>query len=183
MFGRTTRTCAAGLRHFVRPATCKRSPLMGFEVPNVTWATPFLFLLFIFPHLSFQSHISPFFQFSQPRGLFQTPEAAYNCISFLFGFTAPQPTASCAAEPFSFMPKWLSVCVCVCGTLSPRVLFICTELQGTTGAWSTKTPPVSPCKPTCPFSRPYGNQAQPRSWTQSSFNSPAALNFYRCHMK
>ena len=113
MFGRTTRTCAAGLRHFVRPATCKRSPLMGFEVPNVTWATPFLFLLFIFPHLSFQSHISPFFQFSQPRGLFQTPEAAYNCISFLFGFTAPQPTASCAAEPFSFMPKWLSVCVCV----------------------------------------------------------------------
>ena len=95
MLGRTNRTCAAGLRHSVRPSNCKRGPLTGFEVPNV--GHPFPFSFFLFPHLSFQSHISASFSilaaerpFFKPQG--RPPTASL--FSFLLRFKASQPTAS-----------------------------------------------------------------------------------------
>ena len=54
LLGRFNRTCAAGLRHSVRPANCKRGPLTGFEVPKVGHPFPFLFLFpFPFPFSTF----------------------------------------------------------------------------------------------------------------------------------
>ena len=83
MLGRINRTCAAGLRHSVRPANCKCSPPTGFEVPNV--GHPFLFL-FLFPHVSFHSH-SSFFNARSQRGFFKPerrPPAATPLL-FVYG--------------------------------------------------------------------------------------------------
>ena len=83
MLDRINRTCTAGLRHSVRPANCKRSPLTGFEVPNVGHPLLFFFL-FLFPHVSFHSHSLFLFQCSQPERLFQARKAASSCNSFTF---------------------------------------------------------------------------------------------------
>ena len=88
-------------------AFCKTCELQaqssnGFEVPNVTWATPFLFLLFLFPHLSFQSHISPFFQFSHGLQL-------HLFSIWLYGSTANRQPC-CGAF---FFYALVAFCVCV----------------------------------------------------------------------
>ena len=80
LLGRFNRTCAAGLRHSVRPANCKRGPLPGFEVPNVGHPFPFLFL---FPFSTFvvsESH----FPFAQPEAFSNLQgRSAATFLSFL----------------------------------------------------------------------------------------------------
>ena len=107
LLGRFNRTCAAGLRHSVRPANCKRGPLTGFEVPNVGHPFPFFFF-FLFLHLSFQNYTSR----CAAGGLFQAPRAVCSCFPVLltfnfsiFGlyFKASQPIASPPAGPFVFL--------------------------------------------------------------------------------
>ena len=131
VLGRMNRTCTVFLRLSVRPANCRRSPLTGVEMPNVT--TPFLFVfLFLLPHLSFQSHISFFSTARSQGGLCQNSRVASSCSCFILTlcFKASQPTARPAAEPVFFnflffqcdcsfvrgaaMPQWLRVCVEPC---------------------------------------------------------------------
>ena len=82
LLDRFNRTCAAGLRHSVRPANCKRGPLTGFEVPNVGHPSPFLFF-FLFLSSTFVASESHF-TFAQPEA-FSKPQgrSAAAFLSFL----------------------------------------------------------------------------------------------------
>ena len=130
MLDSISRTCAAGLRpaafcKTVRPAKCKRSPLTGFALPNVGHSFPFLFL---FPRLSFQSHI--FLSRSrQPcsshKGALQLPQGVTAnrqpscrafCLSCVFSFFF---CLSSVANLNLFCARWhnAQVASCAWGTL------------------------------------------------------------------
>ena len=96
------RTCAAGLRHSVRPANCKRSPLTGLQVPNMGHPK------YYFSYVSFPWHISLSFSMLAAKGGFfrpsgRPPAAALLLLCFYaLCCKASQPTARIPAEPFFF---------------------------------------------------------------------------------
>ena len=86
MLDRIKRTCAAGLRHSVRPANCKGSPLTGFEVPNL--GHPFAFLFpFFFVHTCRFRVIVLFFSKLAAREAFSSPKGGLQPQLFYFLFT------------------------------------------------------------------------------------------------
>ena len=166
MLGRTNRTCAAGLRHSVRLANCKRSPLAGFEVPNVGHP----FSLFAFPFSTFvvsESHLSFFFN-SLSREAFFKPQRRPTAASLVYF------ALKLHSQPPAFLWSLFLLCpsgfLCV-GNFATKSPFHVSSIAGDHrvpgGRWSTKTPPGKPVKTHLPFFNAYGNQAKPRTWTQS----------------
>ena len=105
LLGRFNRTCAAGLRHSVRPANCKRGPLTGFEVPKVGHPFPFLFLFpfpfstFVFSELHFPLRSRR--PFPSPKGGLQLLACPFLLLTFqFFDYTLRLPSCRTFCFPF-----------------------------------------------------------------------------------
>ena len=124
--------------------------LTGFEVPNVGHLF-FVFFLFLCPHLSFQSHIPPSFFKSRSREAFFKPQRRPTPASlFYFALRLHSQPPALLWSVFLLCPSGF-LCVGNSVTKSPFHLSSIAGDHRVPG--STKTPPVNPCKRTCPFSK------------------------------
>ena len=167
MLGCANRTCAAGLQHSVRPANCKRGPLSGFEVPNV--GHPFSF--------SFSFSFSAFlllFQFSQPKGLFSSPFGGLQLHLFSLFYFALRLHSQLPVLLQRLFLFCYSGFLCVGNSVTKSACHLCRiagDHRGPRGAVVNEDPPGKPVQTYLPFFKSYGNQAKPRTWTQSFFHN------------